>query len=319
MTQPARRFIHVPDWDRFQHRDVTRNRDHPAPWIKDLTQQLREPRWLELNYAERGLLQSLRLEYAANRGRGLPDSTSTLTRLLGWRVYRSQLERLNQARFIEFLPAERAHAAGGRGEEIREESKTLTADAVERDQQASEQVAEQPQSVAERGNEERRDEQQPSSRSSASSRSTLEDLLADDPPATSPSTGTGDSSSPSPAPSSSSGPAPRARDALWDELERVLGSVAEKTSAHDLRNRVVADLRKNGATLETLRYALDAYPRKMPAGTLLTDIALAKHYPMLVVDFKRRERAQAAACEGCGMGGGLHVADCPRWLEERAA
>jgi hypothetical protein len=301
VTQPARRFIHVPDWDRFQHRDVTRNRDHPAPWIKDLTQQLREPKWLELNYAERGLLQSLRLEYAANRGRGLPDSTSTLTRLLGWRVYRSQLERLNKAGFIEFLPAERAHAAAGRGEEIREESKTLTADAVEQPAQVAEQVTEQPQSVAARGNEERQDEQQQPSSSSSASRSTLDDLLADGPPATSPS-------------SSTSSAKPRPQDVLWNELVRVFGTVVEKTNAHAKRNRAVADLRRLGADVELVRHAVETYRRQYP-GTPLTDVALATHYPQLTVGAVRRAAAagaRATFCDFCGGRGGLHVADCPR-------
>lgn len=102
-----KRYIHVRNWDKYQNPDVTRGKSTRAPWIKDHLSQLNDEEWLELGYADRGLLESLRLQYAANRGRGLLDSTANLARTLGQRVYRSQLERLNDAGFIEILPGKR--------------------------------------------------------------------------------------------------------------------------------------------------------------------------------------------------------------------
>ncbi len=95
-------YIHIHNWDRFQHRDVTRNKRAAAPWIMDYKSQLNDEEWMGLGFADRGLLQSLRLQYLANQGRGINDSTTSLARVLGHRVLRTQLERLNRAGFIEF-------------------------------------------------------------------------------------------------------------------------------------------------------------------------------------------------------------------------
>jgi hypothetical protein len=96
------RYIHIRNWDRHQHPDVTRNKKTAAPWIKEKSEQLNHEDFLELGFADRGLLHSLRLQYALTRGRGINDTTTNLSRLLGQRVYRSQLERLNHAGFIMF-------------------------------------------------------------------------------------------------------------------------------------------------------------------------------------------------------------------------
>lgn len=97
-----KRYIHIRNWDAFQHPDITRNRRAAVPWIKDATAQLSDEDFVELTFADRGVLQSLRLQYAANRGRGINDSTASLQRLFGHRVMRTQLERLNEAGFIVF-------------------------------------------------------------------------------------------------------------------------------------------------------------------------------------------------------------------------
>ncbi len=96
------RYIHIRNWDKHQHPDTTRNKRYGPPWIKDYSGQLHDEEFVELGWPERGLLQSLRLQYALNRGRGINDSTTNLYRLFGHRVLRVQLERLNQAGFIEF-------------------------------------------------------------------------------------------------------------------------------------------------------------------------------------------------------------------------
>ncbi len=97
-----KRYIHIRNWDRFQHADTTRGQSGVIPWIKSYTGQLGDEDYLALTWADRGLLESIRLQYAANRRRGLTDSTASLARLFGQRVLRVQLERLNHAGFIEF-------------------------------------------------------------------------------------------------------------------------------------------------------------------------------------------------------------------------
>lgn len=96
-----KRYIHIRNWDGFQHPDVTRNRKTAVPWIKDATAQLTDEDYLGLTFAERGILQGLRLQYATNRGRGIDRSTTNLLRLFAQRVTNVQIERLNHAGFIE--------------------------------------------------------------------------------------------------------------------------------------------------------------------------------------------------------------------------
>ena len=70
------------------------------------------------------------------------------------------------------------------------------------------------------------------------------------------------------------------RDEIWDELEKLFGKVADKTTAHAKRNKAVADLKRAGATPETVAAAARAWPRMFEA--TLTDTALATHFPQLV-------------------------------------
>ncbi len=97
-----KRYIHIRNWDRFQHPDTTRGKSGVIPWIKSYTGQLGDEDYLALSFSDRGLLEAMRLQYATNRRRGLTDSTASLHRLFGQRVLRVQLERLNHAGFIEF-------------------------------------------------------------------------------------------------------------------------------------------------------------------------------------------------------------------------
>ncbi len=97
-----KRYIHIVNWDVHQHPDTTRNKTGAIPWIKSYTGQLGDEDYLALNFSDRGLLESLRLQYAARRGRGISDSTASLCRLFGQRVMTTQLERLNHAGFIHF-------------------------------------------------------------------------------------------------------------------------------------------------------------------------------------------------------------------------
>lgn len=97
MSPRGRRYIHIERWDDFQH---YKDRDAPG-WIKDYTRQLSDFRYLELTPYQRALLHDLRLAYARAR-RELLDSTTILSREVGYRVTRASLERLKQAGFIRF-------------------------------------------------------------------------------------------------------------------------------------------------------------------------------------------------------------------------
>ncbi len=90
------RWIVIPHWDDFQH---YKKRD--APWIKTYTRLMFKPEYLGLTFHQRGVLHSLWITYATTN-RQIRDNTLTLTRQLGHRVLRRDLEALNHAGFIEF-------------------------------------------------------------------------------------------------------------------------------------------------------------------------------------------------------------------------
>jgi hypothetical protein len=112
----------------------------------------------------------------------------------------------------------------------------------------------------------------------------------------------------------SAAPRERARDEVWDKLEELFGSVgtAPRSNARSKRNRAAADLKGFGATPATIAAAAEAWPSVMPAGTTLTDIALATHYPQIALTLEQATTRKAAqeACSECGIGGGQHVAGC---------
>lgn len=121
-------------------------------------------------------------------------------------------------------------------------------------------------------------------------------------------------SEPKASPNGEADPAEKTRrDPVWDVLADRFGAVAERTNAHAKRNKAVADLKRLGATAESVEAALKAWTRVFD-GTTVTDVALATHYPQLLTaaGWKDGRPRTAAACPECGTGGGLHVADCPR-------
>lgn len=93
------RWIHIPDWEKFQHRDA--GRSSVLPWLKAYTELLSKPDFLDLTFHQRGLLVSIWIEYARSK-RQLRDNSLTLTRQLGHRVSRRDLDALNHAGFIMF-------------------------------------------------------------------------------------------------------------------------------------------------------------------------------------------------------------------------
>jgi hypothetical protein len=97
MSEP--RYIVIPNWDGpdgFQH-----YRDRDPIWIKNYRALMAKDEYLELSFHVRGILHGLWLEYAAS-DRQLSDNTVTLSRRLGGRVTRRDLESLNHAGFIHF-------------------------------------------------------------------------------------------------------------------------------------------------------------------------------------------------------------------------
>ena len=90
------RWIIIPRWRDFQHYT-----DRDPKWIKNYRAQLADDDYLNLSFAQRGLLHSLRLQYALSDGR-VREDTVGLTKKLGRRVRKDSLEALENAGFIAF-------------------------------------------------------------------------------------------------------------------------------------------------------------------------------------------------------------------------
>lgn len=88
-------WVVVPNWDRFQH-----YRDRDPRWIKLHRSLASDPDWWDLSGHRRAVLVGIWLEYATTNRR-LPDDTSTLSRRIGVRVTRPDVEALVAAGFIQ--------------------------------------------------------------------------------------------------------------------------------------------------------------------------------------------------------------------------
>jgi hypothetical protein len=87
----------------------------------------------------------------------------------------------------------------------------------------------------------------------------------------------------------SAAPAPQTRDGdIWKFLEETFGKVVPRTNAHGKRSKAAADLRRLGATQDTLRHAIVRWSFVMPPGTTMTDVGLATHFPQLVNDLAKQ-------------------------------
>jgi len=104
------RWIVIPKWDDYQHRDAARSLV-PA-WLKLHTELGSKPEFLELSHHLRGVLLGLWIEYARSK-RQLRDSTVTLTRQLGQRVTRRDVDSLSHAGFIHFSASRPAGVPAG--------------------------------------------------------------------------------------------------------------------------------------------------------------------------------------------------------------
>jgi len=72
------------------------------------------------------------------------------------------------------------------------------------------------------------------------------------------------------------------RDSVWDALDAIFGKPGTRT-ARSLRGRIVSSLLEAEATPEQIAAAPAAYHARMPAGTMLTETALEKHWSLLSV------------------------------------
>lgn len=86
-------WIEIPHWDRYQ-------RGNDGPWIRDWVAQLDHPDYLELSFAQRGLLHDLRLYNRVTHSR-VPFDVSSLARRFQQKVRHDTLEALIHAGFIE--------------------------------------------------------------------------------------------------------------------------------------------------------------------------------------------------------------------------
>jgi len=89
------RWIIVPHWNRFQHYT-----DRNPPWIKTYTELLHNDDWLALTDAQRGVLLTIWLEFAASCGQLRVSRMSLKVRS---QTLQRNLEVLNHAGFIRVV------------------------------------------------------------------------------------------------------------------------------------------------------------------------------------------------------------------------
>lgn len=92
-------YIHVRNWDRFQHADTTKRGRTPT-WIKNYTRLLSDDNYLDLTPAQRAVLHGIWLEHARSGGK-VPNDTAKLSRRLGTRVTERTLDTLQTRGFID--------------------------------------------------------------------------------------------------------------------------------------------------------------------------------------------------------------------------
>jgi hypothetical protein len=109
------RWIIVPNWERFQHYS-----DRDPTWIKLYLELRDKDEWEALNYTERGLLVSIWMEFAAQRGQ---VSCRRLGQKTGQTTRSEHLASLNHAGFIQIVASKPLALA--RSREVREEKKKI--------------------------------------------------------------------------------------------------------------------------------------------------------------------------------------------------
>lgn len=97
------RYILIPNWEKFQHKDVWRKNGGSPRWIKNYTQLLHRDEYLDLSLSQRGLLHGLWLLYASSGQALRHDRARQLlcTNQGESSHYAANLEALSDAGFIE--------------------------------------------------------------------------------------------------------------------------------------------------------------------------------------------------------------------------
>ncbi len=99
-TDDSRTYVWISRWGDFQHYKPERDRG-PA-WIKDYTKQMLDASYLQLSDRQRALLRDLRDVFAMTAGR-VPDDSAVIARYRHQQTRRADLDRLNDAGFIQFV------------------------------------------------------------------------------------------------------------------------------------------------------------------------------------------------------------------------
>ena len=96
----SEQWIIVRNWEKFQHRDATRNAELGVPiWTKVYTRLLFDDHYIDISLTEKGALHLVWLLFAASDGQ---LSVNRVTARGPLSVSRSLLDSLNQAGFIGF-------------------------------------------------------------------------------------------------------------------------------------------------------------------------------------------------------------------------
>lgn len=127
------RWIVVPRWDEFQHRDMARS--SVPPWIKNMTRLLHDEDYLALSLMQRGILHGIWLMYASHR-RVLSESEARreLVRSAAEaRRWRDTIVSLSDAGYIVIVAGRPARYLAGNpaGLEVETETEVLGSSSVQ--------------------------------------------------------------------------------------------------------------------------------------------------------------------------------------------
>lgn len=101
----------------------------------------------------------------------------------------------------------------------------------------------------------------------------------------------------------------RAKNEVWDACVEVLGYGPQTRTECRLWGQTTKSLAGAGADRDILVRVGAAYRKEWP-GVALTITALEKWYSHFAAT-ALKQAARQLPCPECGVGGGLHVADCP--------
>jgi hypothetical protein len=119
----------------------------------------------------------------------------------------------------------------------------------------------------------------------------------------------GGHASPPPSNTNSKEKKPRERNPIWDICVEILGYEPVTVTEKSLWGKVVWSLQRAGATPDQIKASAAQY-RKVWPNADLTITALEKHFSHFLSQVTRKASAPPP-CPECGIGGGLHLEECP--------